>query len=70
MIEKPPKKKSTKKINEYKLKNSIKLTQAKDRDTDYTKVLTQTSRNALVRLPKCHFALKSRLRTNSPVDLS
>lgn len=41
MIEKPPKKKSTKKINEYKLKNSIKLTQAKDRDTDYTKVLTQ-----------------------------
>ena len=41
MIEKPPKKKSTKKINEYKLKNSIKLAQVKDQDIDYTKVLTQ-----------------------------
>lgn len=31
MIEKPPKKRSTKKINEYKLKNSIKLTQVRSR---------------------------------------
>lgn len=31
MIEKPPKKRLTKKINEYKLKNSIKLTQVRSR---------------------------------------